>query len=475
MEMQLNRDQLDKDVQQALRAWHNSGDDSADSLSYLLLVQAQMAAAPHAKGPAARLAVNQVLLNALEEIAVQDETAVRVLKLRFLSQHSLLMVANQLNVSEHTVSRMQRAAIDQLTAAIYRQELTLRDSKIQAITALLPPATYSELFGVVETQTDLAARLRDPGSPWVIAVTGLGGIGKTALADSVVRRLVPEFHFDDVVWLRSAAATMSGQSVSPQAAFDNLIIELTQHFWGPSGVENTPNQRLAQARRRLKERPFLIIIDNLESETDTAFLVTQLNDLANPSKFLLTSRTRPAPQAIVFTCVIPELSFDDSMALLNHHTQKLGIAALTTAVAADYQAIWNITGGHPLALKLVAGLLDVLPLATILGGLAQGGAGHIEEMYRHIYWQTWHTLSENGRRLLLTMPLVSETGGDPGYLCVISGLDETQLWPAIQELRSRSLLEVRGSLHEKSYGIHRLTETFLNTEIINWPYEEQET
>ena len=51
MEMQLNRDQLDKDVQQALRAWHNSGDDSADSLSYLLLVQAQMAAAPHAKGP----------------------------------------------------------------------------------------------------------------------------------------------------------------------------------------------------------------------------------------------------------------------------------------------------------------------------------------------------------------------------------------------------------------------------------------
>ncbi|MBK6709648.1 MAG: hypothetical protein IPG51_04795 [Chloroflexi bacterium] len=233
MEMQLNRDRLDKDVQQALRAWHNSGDDSADSLSYLLLVQAQMAAAPHAKGPATRLAVNQVLLNALEEMTTQNETAVRVLKLRFLSQHSLLMVANQLNVSEHTVSRMQRAAIDQLADAIYRQELALRDSKIQEITALLPPATYSQLFGAAEIQTDLIARLRDPGSPWVIAVTGLGGIGKTALADSVIRRLVPELHFDDVVWLRSAAATMSGQSASPTGNLRHPDHRTGPTFLGP--------------------------------------------------------------------------------------------------------------------------------------------------------------------------------------------------------------------------------------------------
>ncbi|MBK8129323.1 MAG: hypothetical protein IPK53_10525 [bacterium] len=104
----------------------------------------------------------------------------------------------------------------------------------------------------------------------------------------------------------------------------------------------------------------------------------------------------------------------------------MGVMALATAVAADYQAIWNVTGGHPLALKPWPVCCDVLPLSTILGGLAQGGAGHIEEMYRHIYWQMWRTLSENGRRLLLTMPLVSETGGDPDYLGVISGLDETQ-------------------------------------------------
>ena len=38
-------------------------------------------------------------------------------------------------------------------------------------------------------------------------------------------------------------------------------------------------------------------------------------------------------------------------------------------------------------------------------------------------------------------------------------------------LRNRSLLEVRGTIQAKRYGIHRLTETFLRTEIIHWPVE----
>lgn len=67
--------------------------------------------------------------------------------------------------------------------------------------------------------------------------------------------------------------------------------------------------------------------------------------------------------------------------------------------------------------------------------------------------------------------MVAESGGEPRYLMAISGLQEATFWFAVQQLRARTLLEVRGTLEEKRYGVHRLTETFVRSEIVHWPEE----
>jgi len=36
---------------------------------------------------------------------------------------------------------------------------------------------------------------------WVIAIEGLGGIGKTALADAVVRQLIETQSYDEIAWV----------------------------------------------------------------------------------------------------------------------------------------------------------------------------------------------------------------------------------------------------------------------------------
>ncbi|MBK8935081.1 MAG: hypothetical protein IPM76_22755 [Chloroflexi bacterium] len=354
MEMQLNRDRLDKDVQQALRAWHNSGDDSADSLSYLLLVQAQMAAAPPPRsggtvggesGAAQRPGRN--------DYAEQEQSFV-FLNSAFSASTPCSCVANRLNVGEHAVSQMRQAAIDQLADAIYRQELALRDSKIQEITALLPPATYSQLFGAAEIQTDLIARLRDPGSPWVIAVTGLGGIGKTALADSVIRRLVPELHL--TMWSGCAARRPPGQSIRfphRQPSTD------PDHRTGPTF--------LGAKRRRKHAKPAAGPGAAAIKRTAVSHHHRQPGNRnrhrisSDPAQQPGQSQQIPAhqphsPRAAGHRLHLrhPRTVADDSVTLLNHHAQELGVMAKVTAVAADYQAIWNVTGGHPLALKLVA-------------------------------------------------------------------------------------------------------------------------
>lgn len=471
-----NFKKLQSGIHAALRAWHKTGGTPKDLLESLLLVQERRAEVAKDGSPTQlRLATNQVLLEGIEELASQDETAARILRLRFPEDNSLLMVANKLNVSEHTVSRLQRAAIDRLAEIIHGREVVFRETRAQTIEAYLPPPSYTHLFGLDDTCAKLSTQLiQKTGAPWVIAIAGIGGIGKTALADNVTRQVIRQFHFGEVIWLRLEPQTMSGRSESPRLTYESLMTDLAQRLW-PDMVEGlSPHQRLVQVRQALKAQPHLVIIDNLESETDTAYLLDRLNDLAQPSRFLLTSRTRLSELATVFNFSLDELSLDDATDLIRHHAQDIGVTSVVTASEADIEAIYEVTGGNPLALKLVVSLLDTLPLPQILINLQRGQQGSVEDLYRHIYWQAWQILSADARSLLKAMPLVAESGGAPEYLRRLSGLSEAQLWPALQELRNRSLLEVRGTAQEKQYGIHRLTETFLHTEIIHWSEVETE-
>jgi hypothetical protein len=223
----------------------------------------------------------------------------------------------------------------------------------------------------------------------------------------------------------------------------------------------------------LRERPTLVIVDNLEKETDTQVVLAQARQLVSPSKFLLTTRARPTVSAPAFFRSVEELPFNDAAALLHHHAQTIGSQALAAAGEEEYLSIFDVTGGNPLALKLVAGLASVLPLSQILASLASSRPGPIEEMYRHIYWEAWRSLSQEGQQLLQAMPLVAVSGALPDQMMAMSSLAEKQFWPAVTELFSRSLLEVHGDVRERRYSIHRLTETFLRTEIIDWPEEEE--
>ncbi len=452
-------------VHEALKAWHVSTGTPDNLLENLSLVQVERKAMAHQENGAPRLATNKVLLAGMQELAIEDAVGEEILQLRFPVGLPLKKVAHKINLSIDTVSRLQRKAIERLTAILYRREVGNQESQVRVAEAQLLPSSYKELIGAQEAKALLVTKLTQPAFPWVVTITGIGGIGKTALADAVTRAIIRRFYFDQVVWLRMEGVALNGRS-TPESLYHVLIYQLAERLCPEGAAAKTIPELLLQLRQILKKRPFLIIIDNLESLHDTAFLLTHLNDLANPSKFLLTTRTHSAEKTAVFNYPLDELSRSDTITLLRQYIQETGVTGGATATEADLLAIYYIVGGNPLALKLVVGLLDLLPLAKILAHVQQGQKGSVDEMYRHIYWQTWKTLSQEARHLLKIMPLVSEEGEDADYLQTLSGLSELQLWPVLTELRNRSLIEVRGTLNEKRYGIHRLTETFLDTEII---------
>lgn len=467
----LKAQDLKKTIFTTLKRWHKQAADANDLLDFLLIVRRQRRINDVEHLPTKwRLATNQILLDALKQLESENQDQAQVLRYRFIDQNPVVRVGYKMNVAEATVMRMQRNGIDNLSQILMTREKEARMRRSHEILSRFQPPTYKKLFGVKDVSEDLYVQLTSPNENWMLAVVGLGGIGKTSLADSVTRRVVEAFTYDDVVWVRIEHRTVDKVTDAPQVTFEFLITQLANHFFGMHS-DLRFEQRLIQVRQRLQAYPHLVVIDNLEHEADAAYLIDQLQELAGPSRFLLTTRTRPESKAGLYAINLDELSQGDALGLIRHYAADIGIEVVTAAEEEELEAVYARVGGNPQALKLVVSLFEILPFDQLLQ-LLETGAGQADGLYRHIYWQSWHTLSAEARALLKVMPLVSETGGEADYLQMLAGLEPGAYWPAVQQLQRRSLLEVRGGLHEKQYGIHRLTETFVKNEIANWWEEE---
>ena len=466
---QLSLDNLQTAVHIALKSWGKNLDEGTQSLQQLLLVQNHLGNDHNSQPATLRHAIDQVLLEGIDLLTEQDEMGANVLNGRFIDGQITREVARKLHASPDQVNRWQRTALEQLTQLLWQQEQTLRQTRLEVLEKALPPPPYSKLFGLDQAKHSLQQLLSASQTPWLISIMGIGGSGKTSLADSVVRAILPTMTYEQVAWVRVDHEPMSGQILSAEKAFAQAMRDLSTQLRLGGGRSEPLPQQMQYLHRACQTQPHLIIIDNLETEAQISYFIEQLGPMARPSRFLFTSRARPVSTTAVYSHTLHELPFSDAEALVRYQAQAMGLTELAEAETAVIQSIYDLTGGNPLALKLVVSLADVLPLPQILADLTQNHVGAIEELYRHIYWQAWHTLTPQAQNLLQAMPLVAASGALPAQMKMMAGLEDDAFWTAVHELSTRSLLEIQGTIHERRYSIHRLTETFLRTEIIHWP------
>lgn len=465
----LTIEELRSDVHQALRTWHQLDSSEEELLAFLLLVQQARAEGAETSGRGSRRrATNRVLESAIAALAESDERAATLLRSRFIEEEITRRVAVRLHASVDQVNRWQRAAITDLARILQDREMEARAARLRRLETTLPSPTYTRLFGLEGAKEEVSDALLRAGEPWTVTIAGIGGIGKTSLAHAVARLVMQDLTFERVCWLR-APAQMGETGLDAAHIYQQLLQSLAERIWPEDAGLETSDARERRLRHALKASPYLIVIDNLEDEEDTAYVLNQIRALTDPSKFLLTARAQPTVAPSSYFVSLDELPKDEATALVRDYAGTIGLTALTEAEPATLTAIYDVTGGNPLALKLVTSLAAVLPLPQILADLQEVRPGPIEDLYRNIYWESWRTLSEQARSLLQAMPLVAESGARPAHMQAISGLSEEEFWPAVTELVARCLLEVHGTLDERRYSIHRLTETFLRTEIIHWP------
>lgn len=392
----------------------------------------------------------------ISELGIKNEKYGDVLIRRFAKSESIRKIAYALHLSIDQLNRNQREAISALTGLLLEKEVATRRETKSLLAECLLPSNYSQLVGREKLIARCFKILQSKSSPWLIALTGIGGTGKTAVADAAVRQTIKGSEFTDVLWIRfERETTMNWETLLGKLATKVLPTD-------------TPSATFEQEiRRKLKSSSHLLVLDNVGDEIENLDWLQHLLQFCDPSKVLITSRWKPADLAEIYQIKVPELDQASAQKLLLLQLGELGLEEHISTVATSFDQIFARTGGSPLALKLVAGLLHIWPLDLILRSISETPTGRTQKMFAQIYQDAWNSLEPGGRAVLQSMQLVGPEGASLDRLAEITHFRQTNLANHLGELTKRSLLEFRGGPGNPRYRIQRLTCSFLSAGVSN--------
>jgi len=329
----------------------------------------------------------------------------------------------------------------------------------------IPDEPYIVLPNREQSLEEMLGFLKDRASNRVISVDGLGGLGKTALAAELVRRAIGAGLYEGVI----------GETAKQEILGDEEIIQLRDAVLDYEGLLDTLARQLqrwdlftmglkdkeAVLGRILRQRAYLLFIDNLETAENANALVARIRDFLGPSRAIVTSRLQ-VRLGFVRSFTLDGLKLNDSVFFLRSLAKGLGADQISDADDGVLSEIHEITGGSPLALKLVAAQAKFLSLDQILAQLRKTKS----ELFPFIFLRSWEQLSATAQSILVYVGrTVVETVGVQELALAELASDDAELLSAIDQLVAYSLLNVSYSSGQMRYGIHQLTRQFVVSDL----------
>ncbi|HEY1640699.1 MAG TPA: BTAD domain-containing putative transcriptional regulator [Streptosporangiaceae bacterium] len=321
-----------------------------------------------------------------------------------------------------------------------------------------PAQLPRDLFGFVGRRAETAAlrdilgRSRRGAAGLVIAViSGMPGVGKTALATHVAHRM-PEAFPDGQLY-----ANLRGYDASPP----RRAAEVLQAFLVALGEPATDlpadlEDLAALYRSRLYGRRMLVLLDNARDAAHVRPLLPGTSGCA----VLVTSRSGLADLVVSDGAVLWPLDVLDSDSARELLTSRLG----TPPPPAEVSEVSTLCGRLPLALAITAARAASIPLAAVIAGLRAADArlsalelGPGASSMRAVFTWSYDKLSGDAARLFRALGWHPAGELDAYSAASVSGLPLAEATRLLSELAEARLAEDEGG---GRFAVHDLLHVY---------------
>jgi ATP-dependent Clp protease adapter protein ClpS len=339
-------------------------------------------------------------------------------------------------VEEELLRRWRRFALTDLE----RSRLTAEQA---AAAPPLPPRPFTQLRG----RDDLVATVRDliEGGDGLVALTGIGGIGKTSVLWQVADDLQTQGKV--VLWASVRRRTLGASSEVDDRDPASVVLEAL------TNVGRITDDRADDATIRQHTAGAVVVVDNLESDAETERMVEYLERAElRSAATLLGSRASPSVGNVTVRRV-KGLDDDAVRAIVIDECARLDLVEPEDAVV---DTITSWAHGVPLLVRhLVGRVSEGWPLPSPGSGVVPDA---VDAAVDGLFGDTWARLRPGEQRLLATL---SASPDPPDLELLRSTVEDPDFDRIVAHLTRLNLGTIVRASERRTFAIHPVIKLFM--------------